>query len=169
MSGRLVGWTRAALAVAAVLVAVRVAPAGATSAKGDAPRAAVAAKEKAPPAAEAATASAPASGPQVRGFQTFCDSWMQKLRDRETYNTSHITWDRRDGLVTGEHVAYGHECSCEAREETGKDPIGKITYREMRYRRQGLTPAEALAVPGTIVEQTDVTEIFRYAKGAWQY
>jgi len=129
---------------------------------------------KAPPAAGASAAAAPAagapaSGPEIKGFRAFCDSWMQKLRDRETYNTSHITWDRRDGQVTGEHVAYGSECRCEAHQEAGKDPIGTITYREVRYRRQGVTPAEALATPGAIVEQSDVTEIFRYAKGAWQY
>jgi hypothetical protein len=121
------------------------------------------------PAAGAAAANAPATDPEIKGFRAFCDIWMQKLRDRETYNTSHIIWDRRDGQVTGEHVGYGSESRCEAHQESGKDPIGTITYREMRYRRQGATPAEALAAPGTIVEQSDVTEIFRYAKGAWQY
>lgn len=144
--------------VAGAFVALLAVPVGAGSAKG-----------KAPGVAGGATAAATASGPEIRGFRAFCDSWMQKLRERETYNTSHIVWDRRDGLVTGEHVAYGNECSCEAHEESGKDPIGKIAYREIRYRRQGATPAEALATPGTIVEQSDVTEIFRYAKGRWQY
>ena len=38
----------------------------------------------------AAPAAEPVSGPQVREFQAFCDSWMQKLRDRQTYNTSHV-------------------------------------------------------------------------------
>ncbi len=109
------------------------------------------------------------SGPQVRGFQEFCDGWMQKLRDRETYNTANIAWETRDGLVSGEYVAYETECECVAREEPGKDPIGKITYREKKFRRRGSTQAEALASPGTLIEQTDVTEIFRYAKGRWQY
>jgi hypothetical protein len=137
-----------------------------------APAAAGSAKGKVPTAAAPATArevAAPISGPEVRGFQAFCDGWMQKLRERDLYNTAHITWENRDGQVIGEHVVYGTECTCIAREEAGKDPIGKITYRETRYRRSGATPAEALAVPGTILEQTDVTEIFRYAKGRWQY
>ena len=111
------------------------------------------------------------SGPEVLDFRAFCDSWMQKLRDRETYNTEHIAWEDedQDGLVVGEHVTYGRDCGCVARQEPGKDPIGKITYREIRYRRRGATPAEALSAPGTILEQSDVTEIFRYAKGRWQY
>jgi hypothetical protein len=133
--------------------------------------------EKPPPvAAPAAAAPTPVPAPpdanigqEIRGFRAFCDSWMQKLRDRETYNTAHIAWEKRAGSVVGEHVAYSRECTCTAREEPGKDPIGKITYRETRYRREGATPAEALAAPGTIVEHSDVTEIFRFAKGRWQY
>jgi len=121
------------------------------------------------PLSPAAAAAAVLSGPEVRNFQGFCDEWMQKLRDRETYNTAHITWETHDGRVSGEYVGYGTERTCIAREEPRKDPIGKITYRETRYRRDGATTAEALAVPGTILEQSDVTEIFRFGKGRWQY
>ena len=116
-----------------------------------------------------ATVKETISGPEVRNFREFCDLWMQKLRDRETYNTAHIAWETRDGKVSGEYMSYGTDCTCIAREDPGKDPIGKITYREVRYRREGATPTEALAAPGTIVEQSDVTEIFRFGKGRWQY
>jgi len=109
-------------------------------------------------------------GEDVRDFRAFCDSWMQKLHERDTYNVAHITWDKGGaGGVVGEYLSYGTTRTCIAREEPGKDPIGKITYREIRYRREGVTPAAAMAGTGTIVEQTDVTEIFRYAKGRWQY
>ncbi len=123
--------------------------------------------KNATPNAPAATATV--SGPEVRNFQTFCDEWMQKLHDRETYNTAHIAWENDGGHVDGEYVGYGTTCTCIAREEPGKDPIGKISYRETRYRREGTTETEALAVPGTVLEQSDVTEIFRYGKGRWQY
>jgi hypothetical protein len=109
-------------------------------------------------------------GEDVREFRVFCDSWMQKLRDRDNYNGAHIAWEKgRDGGVVGEYVSYGTDRTCIAREEPGKDPIGKITYREIRYRRQGATPTAAMSGASTIVEQTDVTEIFRYGKGRWQY
>ncbi len=109
------------------------------------------------------------SGPEVREFRAFCDTWMEKLRDRETFNTANIKWETHDGRVSGEYVGYAKDCTCIAREEPGKDPIGKITYRETRYRREGATQAEAQAAPGTIVEQSDVTEIFRFGKGRWLY
>jgi hypothetical protein len=121
------------------------------------------------PKSPAAAAAEILSGPEVRNFQAFCDEWMQKLRDRETYNNAHITWETKNGRVSGEYTGYGTDRTCIAREEPGKDPIGKIGYRETRYRREGATQAEALAVPGTIVEQSDVTEIFRFGKGRWQY
>jgi hypothetical protein len=109
-------------------------------------------------------------GEDVRDFRAFCDSWMQKLRERDSYNVAHVTWEKGSaGGVVGEYVSYGTDRTCIAREEPGKDPIGKITYREIRYRRQGATPTAAMSGGGTIVEQTDVTEIFRYGKGRWQY
>jgi hypothetical protein len=140
-------------------------PAAKAAAKPAAKKSAKATEPKSPKEAAAEILS----GPEVRNFQAFCDEWMQKLRDRETYNNSHITWENKDGRVSGEYTGYGTDKTCVAREEPGKDPIGKINYRETRYRREGATQAEAMAAPGTVVEQEDVTEIFRYAKGRWQY
>ncbi len=108
-------------------------------------------------------------GEDVRDFRTFCDTWMKKLHDRNTYNDAHIAWTKGGPGVYGEYVNYGTDRTCVAREEPGKVPIGKITYREIKYRREGANEAAAQAATGTIVEQTDVTEIFRWAKGAWQY
>lgn len=141
--------------------------------------AADAAAKKPPAKRKAAATAAPKTGmdavkeivegEDVRGFREFCDSWMQKLRERDTFNVAHIAWKTDAGRVSGEYVGYGTDRTCSAREEPGKDPIGKIGYREIRYRREGATQAAAMAAAGTIVEQTDVTEIFRYAKGRWQY
>lgn len=108
-------------------------------------------------------------GEDVRAFRAFCDEWMGKLKDRNAYNLSHVAWTKNATGVVGEYLSYGTERTCIAREEPGKDPIGKITYREIKYRKEGPTETAAMGAAGTIVEQTDVTEIFRYAKGRWQY
>jgi hypothetical protein len=94
---------------------------------------------------------------------------MLKLRERERYSIANLKWEKQGDRVASEYVAYAQDCECIAREEPGKDPIGKITYRETRLRREGATPEEALAGTSTIVEQSDVTEIFRFGKGRWQY
>jgi hypothetical protein len=126
-----------------------------------------AAAKKPVPAAEAVKQMV--EGEDVRDFRSFCNSWMEKLRERTTYNTAHIPWTKEGAGVSGEYLSYGTTRTCIAKEEPGKDPIGKITYREIRYRKEGPTEAAALAGVDAIVEQTDVTEIFRYAKGRWQY
>ena len=154
------GAMRAALGLAALAgCALTVTPAGAAEAGAS----------EGESKAVVATVTQTASGPDVKGFRAFCDSWMQKLRERETYNTAHIAWETREGQVSGEYVGYETDCKCAAREQPGKDPVGTITYREKKWRRRGATQAEALASEGTLIEQTDVTEIFRYAKGRWQY
>jgi hypothetical protein len=153
--------------VAAVLGLATVAGAAAA----DEPVTKAAAAKEAPGAENAGTAAIKEmlQGEDVRGFRSFCDEWMGKLRARDRDNVAQIKWESRDGQVVGEHVAYGTERTCVAREAPGKDPIGKITYREIRYRREGKDPTAALAATGTILEQTEVTEIFRFAKGRWQY
>jgi hypothetical protein len=160
------------LLLAAVLTAGGAPNAIAAEAKPAATKPATA-KKAAPKKAAAAkpvpTLKAMVEGEDVRDFRTFCDEWMGKLKDRTTYNTAHIPWTKGGAGVTGEYVSYGTERTCVAREEPGKDPIGKITYREIKYRKEGATEAAAMAGVGTIVEQTDVTEIFRYGKGRWQY
>ena len=160
-----------ALAVATALASA--APAHAADAK-PAPRKAAPAKKKASakaaepvPAKEALEQMV--EGEDVRDFRTFCDQWMQKLRDRNAYNDAHIAWTQGGAGIVGEYVNYGTDRTCMAREEPGKAPIGKITYREIKYRREGANEAAAKAAARTIVEETEVTEIFRYAKGAWQY
>jgi len=94
---------------------------------------------------------------------------MQKLQDRASFNRGRIKWENEGDVVVGEHVDYGQSRTCVTRTDPGKEPIGKITYREVRYQRRGATPDAALAAPGTVVERFDVTEIFRYADGRWQY
>lgn len=108
-------------------------------------------------------------GEDVRDFRTFCDTWMQKLADRTTRNAANIVWTKGGAGVVGEYVRYGTDRTCTAKEEPGKVPIGKITYRETTYRKEGVSEAVAQNAAETIVEQTDVTEIFRFAKGRWQY
>jgi hypothetical protein len=120
-------------------------------------------------AAEGTEAVAPAAGGTVLQFDAFCATWMQKLRDRASFNLGRIEWTPEGDAVVGEHVDYGTECACVTRQDPGREPIGKITYREVRFRRRGVTPEAALATPGTVVERFDVTEIFRHADGRWQY
>jgi len=116
-----------------------------------------------------AVASAPPPAADVHGFQSFCAEWMKKLQERVAFNIQRIEWRSENGAVVGQHVDYGKESTCVAREDPGKQPVGEISYREVTYERRGATPEAALAAPGTVVETFDVTEIFLFTKGRWQY
>jgi hypothetical protein len=120
----------------------------------------------------AASESKPLGSPeQIKTeFKTFCDGWMGKLRERERYNISKIEWKPGDRGVVGEYVGYDTENFTIAditNPET--QPIGRVVYLELKMRLSGTTDVDALAQKPEIVERTEVTELFRYERGAWVY
>jgi hypothetical protein len=113
---------------------------------------------------------APARAEDPAGaFKGFCEEWMHKLEVREHDNVSHIKWEVTQDGVQGDYVGYTHEHTCLTKNGTQSVPVGKITYREIKYEKRGTTIAEAESNPPKAVEVTEVTEIFRYAKGKWVY
>lgn len=105
-------------------------------------------------------------------FGTFCEEWMQKLEAREKRNTSLIKWEDKPDSVLGSYVGYSKQHTCELKENKQNKPpvpIGKITYLEVRYEKSGANKDEAERSQARPVETTEVTEIFRYAKGVWVY
>jgi hypothetical protein len=108
-------------------------------------------------------------GEDVRDFRTFCDTWMQKLRDRNTYNSAHIPWTKGGPGVVGEYVSYNTERTCIAKRSPARIRSARSPTARSSTGRKGRPRRRRWPAAGTIVEQTDVTEIFRYGKGRWQY
>ncbi|HZR83079.1 MAG TPA: hypothetical protein VFD92_18435 [Candidatus Binatia bacterium] len=104
-------------------------------------------------------------------FDDFCKSWVDKLRERERYNITKIKWETApDGAVVGEYVGYDtNNVGPQTVGNVDTTPIGKLVYLELRLRRTGKSKEEALAHDPEIVERTEVTEIFRFERGAWVY
>jgi hypothetical protein len=50
-----------------------------------------------------------------------------------------------------------------------QSPVGKLVYMELRLRVSGDSEDQALKSGPQIIEQTEVTELFRYDRGAWVY
>lgn len=114
--------------------------------------------------------SAPAHAQAAKNsFPTFCKEWVQKLAERERRNQSLIEWREEQGQVRGTYIGYSKQHQCEYKEAKDSTPLGKITYLEVRYEKRGPTRQEAERNPAQPVETTEVTEIFRYAKGQWLY
>lgn len=105
----------------------------------------------------------------AKQFQEFCQEWIHKLEAREQQNAAKIKWDSQPSGVVGEYVGYyvkDHSCQLT---DSSKVPVGKMTYLEVRYQKQGANISEAQQSLPHALESTAVTEIFRYDHGKWIY
>lgn len=150
-------WSQEAKAAAGKGVAKKAAPK-----KGPAKKKTVA-KKAGPKKPSAAMAGATDS------FESFCLEWMKKLAVREHDNIAHIKWETNATGVHGSYTGYNPEHTCVVIEGTQGVPIGTIKYREVRYEKRGASAVEAEASQPTPVELFDVSEIFRYTKGKWDF
>jgi hypothetical protein len=133
-----------------------------------APTAHAAGKKGAKPAA--------AAGPAVSDekladdLKTFCKKWMGFLETRERDNKHGVKWQNTAGNVKGQYVGYSTDYDCTLKERSSNGtPIATIVYKEYVYETTGASQDAALAAKPTIVDATEVTEIFRYSKGEWVY
>jgi hypothetical protein len=109
--------------------------------------------------------------PEVRtSFNEFCEVWMGKLVERERFNKKQIKYRPGAAGVEGEYVGYSTEHTCDLRPPSSSGiAVGKVTYRELIYRKHGSSADAADASEPEIVEVTEITEIFRREKGKWIY
>ena len=130
------------------------------------------AKKKSGGSSEPAASEKQTSSPEEikTKFKTFCDGWMEKLRERERNNVAHIEWKTGGGGVVGEYVGYDTQ-NFTVGDITNADtkPIGRVIYMELKMRLSGSSQVDALAQKPEIVERTEVTELFRYDRGNWVY
>lgn len=131
-----------------------------------APAAHAAEKKAAKPAAAAA-----ASDEKVAADLTaFCKKWMGFLETRERDNKRGVKWQHTAAGVKGQYTGYSAEYDCSLKERSSNGtPVATIVYREYVYETSGASQDAALAAKPTIVDATEVTEIFRYNKGEWVY
>ena len=119
--------------------------------------------------ASAARAAAPPEA--VRSFQSFCASWMDKLRARETRN-----------LATARQVSHGESfeytgysskpmrCEALATGVAASPFVGKIVYLERLYRGGvALLPAGPGETQTEVLQELEVLEIFRFDGDDWKY
>jgi hypothetical protein len=102
-------------------------------------------------------------------FPSFCHEWQRMLRDRESNNLSHLTWQTQGGVETTTYTGYGEVDNCETKESVEGVPIGKISYMETIYNLTGKTPEEARHTPPKMIHQTHTLEIFSWEKDKWFY
>lgn len=122
-------------------------------------------------AAKPAVAAAAASDEKIAADLTaFCKKWMGFLETRERDNKRGVKWQHTGSGVKGQYTGYSAEYDCSLKERSSNGtPVATIVYREYVYETAGASQDAALAAKPTIVDATEVTEIFRYSKGEWVY
>jgi len=103
-------------------------------------------------------------------LKAFCTKWMGFLETRERDNKKGIKWENRADGVAGHYVGYSKEYDCTMKERSSNGtPVATIQYKEYVYQKTGTSRGEAEQAEPSVVEATEVTEIFRYSKGQWVY
>lgn len=103
------------------------------------------------------------------GFDRFCREWREKLRQREQSNRNAIVWKPGEGGIEGRYVGYGEITDCRVKLSSDRVPVGILSYEELTYRLAGGSREEAERSAAKVVTRTEVTEIFQYSRGRWQY
>jgi len=103
-------------------------------------------------------------------LKAFCVKWMGFLETRERDNRKGIKWEKQPSGVTGHFVGYSKDYDCVMKERSSNGtPVATIVYKELVYEKTGASQGEADQAEAKVVDTTEVTEIFRYAKGEWVY
>jgi hypothetical protein len=161
--------------VVGLLVSALGAAAGARGADGPkkASNSRVAAKPKAAAGAAGRSAASVADNKEkvAAALDLFCKKWMGFLAVREHDNRGKIAWKPATEGVEGEYVGYSTDYACVMKDNPDPKavPIATIKYREFLYRRRGASAEQAMETAPDVLEATEVTEIFCYAKGEWVY
>lgn len=125
------------------------------------------AADEAKPAAGGASAADQKIADQLK---TFCRKWMGFLETRERDNKRAVKWQPKADGVSGQYVGYSQEYDCTLKERSSNGtPVATIVYREFVYEQAGASREAAQSATPTVVDATEVTEIFRYTKGEWVY
>lgn len=112
------------------------------------------------------------AGDSPARFERFCATWMQKLAEREAHNRSKAGAKGPDGGVVLDYTGYDRtplRCEAKATGVPSNPYVGKLVYKELRYRITGPSLKRALTSKPQLLGATQVMEIFRYDGSNWVY
>lgn len=103
-----------------------------------------------------------------QSFSSFCKQWVDRLN---TYARGHIACMRQpDGMFVAEYTASDDALDVQVKPTDASSCfVGTLRYREKKYRSSGQTREAALQGPFTVAAEANVTQLFLYRNGRWQY
>jgi hypothetical protein len=103
-----------------------------------------------------------------QSFKDFCKNWVQILKKNKPGNV--FCKESAAGYIA-EYATMGDEHNTAIKKTTNKKTpfIGILKYREKVFKNSAATRERAIAGPFRVASERNVTELFIYQNGEWQW
>jgi hypothetical protein len=103
-----------------------------------------------------------------QSFPDFCKNWVATLNK---YSQEHIACRQVDDAFIAEYTSCSNEFATEVKKPASCSNafVGTLQFRETKYQSSAQSCEGARQGPFTLSAETNVTHIFLYKNGRWQY
>jgi hypothetical protein len=103
-----------------------------------------------------------------QSFKSFCNNWVQILKKNKPSQV--FCKESKEGYIA-EYATMGDEHNTAIKKTTNKKTpfVGILKYREKVFKCSAATRERAIAGPFRVASERNVTELFIYQNGKWQW
>jgi hypothetical protein len=103
-----------------------------------------------------------------QSFKSFCNNWVQILKKNKPGQV--FCKESKEGYIA-EYATMGDEHNTAIKKTTNKKTpfVGILKYREKVFKCSASTREGAIAGPFRVASERNVTELFIYQNGEWQW
>jgi hypothetical protein len=103
-----------------------------------------------------------------QSFKSFCNNWVQILKKNKPGQV--FCKESKEGYIA-EYATMGDEHNTAIKKTTNKKTpfVGILKYREKVFKCSAATREGAIAGPFRVASERNVTELFIYQNGEWQW
>jgi hypothetical protein len=103
-----------------------------------------------------------------QSFKSFCNNWVQILKKNKPGQV--FCKESKEGYIA-EYATMGDEHDTAIKKTTNKKTpfVGILKYREKVFKCSAATREGAIAGPFRVASERNVTELFIYQNGEWQW
>jgi len=101
-------------------------------------------------------------------FKDFCKNWVKIIKKNKPGNV--FCKESREGYIA-EYATMGDEHNTAIKKTSNKKTpfVGILKYREKVFKCSAATREGAIAGPFRVASESNVTELFIYQNGEWQW
>jgi hypothetical protein len=103
-----------------------------------------------------------------QSFKSFCNNWVQILKKNKPGQV--FCKESKEGYIA-EYATMGDDHDTAIKKTTNKKTpfVGILKYREKVFKCSAATREGAIAGPFRVASERNVTELFIYQNGEWQW